>query len=103
MIYVKKIFFFKCVQKNVYKTAYQKCVRVQKHVQKRVQKRVQKTRTKNAYTRPRDGFTSGRLTLCTQPPFLGLHACNMMDAWPIDGPVLFHAKKLHEKGTDIYI
>ena len=43
-------------------------------------------------TRPRDGSTRGRWTLCTHPPFLGLHACNKMDAWPVDGPILLHAR-----------
>ena len=51
-------------------------------------------------TRPSNGSTRGRLTLCTNPLFLGLHtwamealhpplvlglhACNKMDAWPMD-------------------
>ena len=26
------------------------------------------------------------------PPFLGLHVCNKMDAWPMDGPILLHAR-----------
>ena len=26
----------------------------------------------------------GQWTLCTHPSFLGLHACNKMDAWPMD-------------------
>ena len=43
-------------------------------------------------TRPRDGSTRGQWTLCTHPPFLGLHACNKMDAWPMDGPILLHAR-----------
>ena len=54
-----------------------------------------------------DRSTCGRWTLCTHPPFLGLHACNKRDAWPMDGPVLFHAraclipcKKIAWKGTD---
>ena len=64
----------------------------------------------HASTRPRDGSTRGRWTLCTRPPFLGLHACNKMDAWPMGGHDLLHTracliprKKLHEKGTDSYI
>ena len=41
----------------------------------------------DASTRPRNGSTRGQWTLCTHPPFLGLHACNKMD-----GPVLLHAR-----------
>ena len=32
----------------------------------------------HASTRPHDGSTRGQWTLCTHPPFLGLHACNKM-------------------------
>ena len=40
------------------------------------------------------------------PPFLGLHACNKMDAWPMDAPlsfytqepILLHAKKIAWEG-----
>ena len=35
----------------------------------------------------------GRLTRPrTHPSFLGLHACNKIDAWPMDGPILLHAR-----------
>ena len=26
------------------------------------------------------------------PPFLGLHVCNKMDLWPMDGPILLHTR-----------
>ena len=51
-----------------------------------------KTNTKNEHTRPRDRSTRGQWKLCAHPPFLGLHACNKMDAWPMDRPVLLHAR-----------
>ena len=42
--------------------------------------------------RSRDGSTRGQWTLCTHPPFLGLHTCNKMDSWPMYGPILLHAR-----------
>ena len=43
-------------------------------------------------TLPRDSFTSGQWTLSINPLFLGLNACNKMAAWPMDGPILLHAR-----------
>ena len=37
-------------------------------------------------------WTCGQWTLCTHPSFLGLHASHQMDAWPMDVPILLHAK-----------
>ena len=37
----------------------------------------------HAFARPDDGSTRGRWTLCTHPPFLGLHACNKMGSTPV--------------------
>ena len=70
----------------------------------------------------RGRWTHGLWTLWTHPSFLGLHACNKMDAWPMDawpmddgrvggglvhqfsdeGPIhqFPHAKKSHGMGTD---
>ena len=67
--------------KNAYKNVYKK----------RVQKRVQKNAYKNAYKK-RVQKKRVQKNACTHPPFLGLHACNKMDAWPMDGPVLLHAR-----------
>ena len=56
----------------------------------------------HASPRPRDGSTRGQWTLCTHPPFLGLHACNKMDAWPMDAPLSFYTQEpilLHAKGN----
>ena len=46
-----------------------------------LEKKEEKNGAVDASTRPR-----------THPSFLGLHACNKMDAWPMDGPILLHAR-----------
>ena len=43
----------------------------------------QKEKKMGRLTRPRDGSTHGQWTLCTQPPCLGLHACNKMGSTPV--------------------
>ena len=98
---------FKKCKNEKHKKKKKKKMRTKKRVQKRVQQRVPKNVYKNALkkrvqkkcvkkhiqkTRPCDCSTRCRWTLCTHPPFLGLHACNKMDAWPMDGPVLLHAR-----------
>ena len=45
-----------------------------------------------ASARTHDGSTRGQWMLCTHTPFLGLHACNKMDACPMEGPILLHAR-----------
>ena len=42
-------------------------------------------------TRPRDGSTRGQWTLCTHPPFLGLHAWAMDALHP---PLVFRAQRV---------
>ena len=37
----------------------------------------------HASARPHYGSTRGRWTLCSHPPFLGLHACNKMGSTPV--------------------
>ena len=45
----------------------------------------------DASTRPRDGSTRGRWTLCTHPPFLGLHAWAMDALHP---PLVFRVLRV---------
>ena len=48
-------------------------------------------------TRPRDGSTRGQWTLCTHPPFLGLHAWAMDALHP---PPVFRAPRVgYERST----
>ena len=55
----------------------------------------------HASTRPCNGSTRGRWTLCTHPPFLGPHACNKMGSTPVLPRKIRqnqHTKKLFLRG-----